>query len=143
MGSDCVECILCRGLLPTSNDEQDILLTHMKEHHRVFVNIPFIISACFLDQEGIKATLAFITSRTNSVENMVEDSDPIEMAGKESSSSKIEDPDQTPATMEELPEISQSEDSEEGLDVGEKITILVNEVSVEDSRSEEDHIESY
>ena len=58
MSSDCVECVLCRGLLPTSNDEQDILLTHMKEHHRVFVNIPFIISACFLDQEGIEATVS-------------------------------------------------------------------------------------
>ena len=69
MSSDCVECVLCRGLLPTSNDEQDILMNHMKEHHRVFVNIPFIISTCFLDQEGINETQALITRRTNSVIN--------------------------------------------------------------------------
>ena len=79
MSSDYVKCVLCKVLLPTttSNDEQDILLTHMKEHHRVFVNIPFIISACFLDQEGIEATMAFITSRTNSVKSM---DDPLSVA---------------------------------------------------------------
>ena len=69
MSPVCVQCVLCRGMLPTSNDDQDILLNHMKEHHRVFVNIPFIISACFLDQEGINETQALITRRTNLVIN--------------------------------------------------------------------------
>ena len=143
MVSDCVECVLCRGLLPNS---QDILLAHMTDHHRVFTNLALLTSACLLDQEGIKATLAFITSRTNYVEDMEEPSNPLELAGKQSRNSRDEDPDPSPAAMEELPDISYSEERENSLDVGEKSfneETLVNEVSVEESRSEADPLESY
>ena len=147
MVSDCVECVLCRGLLPNSQEDPDILLTHMKDHHRVFANLALFTSACLLDQEGINATLAFITSRTNSVKDMLEHSDPLEMAEeKENSSSETEDPDPAPATMEELPDISCKEESENSLDIDEKSfneDTVVNEVSVVDSRSEGDPLESY
>ena len=78
-----VQCILCRAILPTS--EEDILQSHMKDHHRVFANLPFIISTCFLNEEGIRQTTAFINinKRIFSVEEKVGVEDPLQLAEKD------------------------------------------------------------
>ena len=140
-----VQCILCRAILPTS--EEDILQSHMKDHHRVFANLPFILSACFLNEEGIRQTTAFINinKRIFSVEEMLGVEDPLQLAEKESGSS-TEDPGDALDTMEKLSDISQKEDLETSLDIDQESFIeatVLNEISVESGEKKEEHLNSY
>ena len=116
----CVKCVLCEGWLPANKD--DILQDHMKHQHRVFSNLAFLLSACFLDGEGIKQTMIFINKRISSVK------------GEESDNQ--EDPDED-ATMEEKSDISHHDvEMDHWIDYNKDTdTTLVNEVSVESSPS--------
>ena len=148
----CVKCVLCGGWLPTNKD--DILLTHMRDHHRVFVHLPLLTSACFLDEEGIEATMAFINQRISPVKDVVgeeeeeEDqslSDPLEPTEMETSSLK-EETEAVPAIMEEMPDISQTSDRQTEMSVDNidqkswelpdtSVLSNLNKVSVESSTS--------
>ena len=146
----CVKCVLCGSWLPSNKD--NLLLNHVKDHHRVSVHLNFLLSACFLDDEGIEQTMTFINKRISSVKDTVEeeeeeedrklsDSDPLEMAEMETSSLKAES-EAAPTTMEELSDISHNEDlqTESSLEIDQKSWDLpdftvVNEVSVESSPS--------
>ena len=57
-----LSCLLCGGVLP-SNDE--VFVSHIRDHHRAYININLLYEAAGLDHEGIPKVLQFIVALKN------------------------------------------------------------------------------
>merc|ERR1712129_78584 len=55
-----ISCFLCQGLLPP--DDEEVFINHIKQQHRVFSRVEFVMAASILQGDEIEIAMEFIKS---------------------------------------------------------------------------------